>query len=113
MDQPADLYKEGKWNWDTMSEMCIDFTDAEKDMYALDGWYYENALLESTGLPLIDMKDGQIVNNIKTPELAKAEEMMYNLQKNEVVYPKDQHDWKVRGDVFGTGLASDLRSSTR
>ena len=108
MDQPADLYKQGKWNWDTMCEMCTDFTDAEKDMYALDGWYYENALLESTGMPLVDMQDGKIVNNIKAPELAKAEEMMYNLQKNEVVYPKDQHDWKVRGDVFGTGLASGL-----
>ena len=108
MDQPADLWKEGKWNWETMSEMCIDFTDAEKDMYALDGWYYENALLESTGMPLIDMVDGKIVNNIRAPELEKAEKMMYELQKNEVVYPKDQHDWKVRGDVFGDGLASGL-----
>ena len=108
MDDPAELYKQGKWNWDTMCEMCIDFTNAEEDKYALDGWYYENALLESTGMPLIDMKDGEIVNNLKAPELAKAEDMMYNLQKNEVVYPKDQHDWKVRGDVFGTGLASGL-----
>ena len=107
-DQPADLWKDGKWNWDTMCDMCIEFTDAEADKYALDGWYYENALLESTGLPLIDMKDGKIVNNIKAPELAKAEDMMYDLQKNQVVYPKDQYDWKVRGDVFGDGLASGL-----
>ena len=108
MDDPAELYKQGKWNWDTMCEMCIDFTNAEEDKYALDGWYYENALLESTGMPLIDMKDGEIVNNLKAPELAKAEDMMYNLQKNEVVYPKDQHDWKVRGDVFGEGIGSGL-----
>lgn len=108
MDDPAELYEKGEWNWDTMSEMCIEFTNAEEDKYALDGWYYENALLESTGLPLIDMVDGKIVSHLNDPLLAKAENMMYELQKNEVVYPKDQHDWKVRGDVFGTGLASGL-----
>lgn len=40
-DDPAELFKEGKWNWDTFTEMCLDFTDAESDKYALDGWYYE------------------------------------------------------------------------
>ena len=41
-DDPAELFKEGKWNWDTFTEMCLDFTDAESDKYALDGWYYDN-----------------------------------------------------------------------
>lgn len=108
MEDPAELWKNGEWNWDTFSDMCIEFTDAEADKYALDGWYYENALLESTGLPLIGMQDGKITNNLEDPLLAKAENMMYELQKNGVVYPKHDHDWKVRGDVFGTGIASGL-----
>lgn len=108
MDDPAELYKNGEWNWDTFCEMCKDFTDADNDKYALDGWYYENALTESAGLPLIDMVDGKIVSNIDAPELEKAQNMMYELQKNNVVYPKHEHDWKVRGDVFGTGIASGL-----
>ena len=107
-DQPADLFHEGKWNWDTMSEMCIEFTNAEEDKFALDGWYYENALTQSTGLPLIGMNDGVITNNIGDPKLAKAQDMMYELQKNGVVYPKHEHDWKVRGDVFGEGIGSGL-----
>ena len=105
-DDPAELYWDGKWNWDTFSEMCIEFTDAENDKWAMDGWYYENALTESSGKPLVGMEDGNIVNNISSPEIAKAQNMMYDLQKNEVVYPKHLHDWKVRGDVFGTGIAS-------
>ncbi len=107
-DQPADLFHEGKWNWDTMSEMCIEFTDAEEDKFALDGWYYENALTQSTGLPLIGMSDGKITNNIEDPKLAKAQDMMYELQKNGVVYPKQDHEWKVRGDTFGEGIGSGL-----
>ena len=107
-DQPADLFHEGKWNWDTMSEMCVEFTNAEEDKFALDGWYYENALTQSTGLPLISMTDGKITNNIADPKLAKAQDMMYELQKNGVVYPKHEHEWKVRGDVFGEGIGSGL-----
>ena len=105
-EDPAELYYKGEWNWDKLSEMCVDFTDAEADKWAMDGWYYENALTESSGKPLVGMENGNIVNNINTPELAKAQNMMYELQKNNVVYPKHLHEWKVRGDVFGTGIAS-------
>lgn len=107
-DDPAELYENGEWNWDKFAEMCVEFTDAEADKYALDGWYYENALLQSTGVPLIGMSEGKIVNNIESPEIAKAQTMMYDLQKNKVVYPKNEHGWKVRGDVFGNGMASGL-----
>ncbi len=106
LDDPAELYKKGEWNWDTFSNMCIEFTDADADKFALDGWYYENALTQSSGKPLIGMENGKITNYIDSPELQKAQEMMYELQKNEVVYPKDIHNWQVRGNVFGTGIAS-------
>lgn len=106
MDDPAELYANGEWNWDTMCDMCIEFTNPENDMYALDGWYYENALTQSTGKPIVGMENGEITSFINDPDIAKAQEMMYNLQKNGVVYPKNEYGWKVRGDVFGTGLAT-------
>ncbi|MBR6045334.1 MAG: extracellular solute-binding protein [Ruminococcus sp.] len=110
IDQPADMYHNGEWNWDTMSEMCKDFADPDQDKYALDAWYYENALTESTGLPLIGMENGDIKNNIDSPLIAKAQDMMYELQRNNVVYPKHEHGWTVRGgqDMWGMGLASGL-----
>ncbi|MBR4622206.1 MAG: extracellular solute-binding protein [Ruminococcus sp.] len=106
MDDPAELYANGEWNWDTMCDMCIEFTNAENDMYALDGWYYENALTQSTGKPIVGMENGEIVNYINDPDIAKVQSKMYDLQKNGVVYPKNEYGWKVRGDVFGTGLAT-------
>ncbi len=110
IEDPAEMFEEGNWNWETMFNMCKDFADADNDKYALDAWYYENALTESTGVPLIGMKDGNIVNNIEDPKIAKVQEMMYDLQKNNVVYPKHEHEWNVRGgkDKWGTGLASGL-----
>lgn len=110
IENPKEMWANGEWNWETMAQMCVDFADADNDKYALDAWYYENALTESTGLPLIGMKDGNIVNNIESLEIAKAQEMMYELQKNNVVYPKHEHNWTVRGgkDAWGTGLASGL-----
>ena len=110
IEEPAKMFDEGNWNWDTMSQMCVDFVDPEQEKYALDAWYYENALTESTGVPLIGMKDGNIVNNIEDPKIAKVQEKMYDLQKNNVVYPKHENNWNVRGgkDKWGTGLASGL-----
>ena len=105
-DDPAELFKEGKWNWDTFTEMCLDFTDAESDKYALDGWYYEKALQQSSGVPLIGITDGKLVNNISDPMIAKAQNMMYELQKNNVVYPKHENNWKLRGDAEGSGMAT-------
>lgn len=107
-DDPAELFKEGKWNWDTFTEMCLDFTDAESDKYALDGWYYEKALQQSSGVPLIGITDGKLVNNISDPMIAKAQNMMYELQKNNVVYPKHENNWKLRGDAEGSGMATGL-----
>ncbi|MBR4555597.1 MAG: extracellular solute-binding protein [Ruminococcus sp.] len=110
IEDPAEMYADGNWNWETMSEMCKNFVDPENDKYALDAWYYENALTESTGVPLVGMKDGEIVNNIEDPKIAKVQEMMFELQKNNVVYPKHENGWNVRGgkDKWGTGLASGL-----
>ena len=50
-EQPADLFAEGKWDWDVFEKMCLDFTDAEEDKYALDGYWYNNAISESCGVP--------------------------------------------------------------
>ena len=110
IENPKEMWANGDWNWETMAQMCVDFADPENDKYALDAWYYENALTESTGKPLIGMENGNIVNNIDDPTIAKAQEMMYELQKNNVVYPKHEHAWTVRGgkDAWGTGLASGL-----
>lgn len=77
--------------------MCLDFTDAENDMYALDGYWYNNAISDSCGVPIITMQDGKVVQNMSNPEIEKIQSRMYELQKNEVVFPRCdnqlEHPW--------------------
>lgn len=107
-DDPADLFAAGDWNWDTFKKMCIDFTDESQLKYALDGWWFENALMQTAGVPAIGMEDGLIVNNLMDPTLEKVQNFMYDLQKNKVVYPRNLiNNWNLRGDAgvgVGTGL---------
>ncbi len=107
-DDPAELFAKGEWNWDTFSEMCRDFVNPDEEKYALDGWHYEKALMQSCGVPLIGIEDGKIVNNITNTEVAKAQNMMYDLQKNGVVFPKHNNGWQLRGNQEGGGMGSGL-----
>lgn len=107
LDDPAELFAEGKWNWDTFEEMCLDFTDADKQKYALDGYWYGNAISETCGVPLIGLKDGKIVQNLGDPAIENIQGRMYELQKNGVVFPRSENGWAPRGgDGNGYGLAT-------
>lgn len=109
LDQPAELFEKGEWNWDTFEEMCLAFTDADNDKYALDGYWYGNAISETCGVPLIGLKDGKVVQNLADPAILEIQERMYNLQKNNVVFPRSENNWAPRGgDGNGEGLASHL-----
>ena len=109
LDQPAELFEKGEWNWDTFEEMCLSFTDAENDKYALDGYWYGNAISETCGVPLIGIKDGKVVQNLGDPAILEIQERMYELQKNNVVFPRAENNWAPRGgDGNGEGLASHL-----
>jgi hypothetical protein len=106
-DDPAELFANGEWDWNTFEEMCLDFTDADNDLYALDGYWYGNALSETSGVPLIGLEDGQLVNNMSDPNIEKAQDFMYNLQKNNVVFDRSTNNWSTRGDgTTGNGLGS-------
>lgn len=106
-EDPAKLYADGDWNWDTFSEMCLDFVDADNDQYALDGYWYVKALSETSGVPLIGLEDGLLVNNMSDPQVEKAQNFMYELQKNNVVFDRSSNNWNTRGDgTTGVGLGT-------
>lgn len=106
-EQPADLFEKGEWDWDIFEQMCLDFTNADEDKYALDGYWYNNAISESCGVPIITMQDGKVVQNMSSPEIEKIQSRMYDLQKNEVVFPRCDNNWNTRGNgENGDGLGS-------
>ena len=109
LDDPAELFENDEWTWDKFQEMCKAFTDADNQKYALDGYWYANAISQTSGKPLIGLKDGKIVHNIDDPDIAKAQEFMYNLEKDDVCFDRSSNNWKTRGSgETGEGLGSYL-----
>jgi len=108
-DDPAELYANDEWTWSKFTEMCLDFADSEADRYALDGYWYGKALNDTCGYPLIGLEDGKLVNNMGKAEVGTVQDLMYNLEKNNVVFDRSSNNWKTRGDgANGEGLGSQL-----
>lgn len=103
LDDPADLLKEGKWDWNTCKQMMNTFCSKSEDNYATDGWWITKGICNSTGVPFIGMKDGQVVNNLKDPLIAEAQEFLYNLNREEMAYPVWEHEWKSNAANVGLG----------
>jgi hypothetical protein len=107
LEDPADLYYKGEWTFDKFAKMCNDFTDAENEIYALDGWWYSQTLGHMAGKAMISMENGEIKNNLDDPDIAKVQEALYEqLGKNNVMYDLAANGWSIRGGVTGQGCGS-------
>ena len=110
-EDPAELYRNGEWTWDVFLEMCLDFTDADMERYALDGWWYDNAIMESTGTDIVyyDTEAKEFVQNLDDPRLERAAGVLEELKKNDCIYPVWTTGWKSRGSSEpGEGLKDGL-----
>lgn len=106
-DDPAELYWKGEWTYSKFKDMCVKFTDADNDLYALDGWWFESALNDICGVPLIGLENGQVVNHMDDPQVTKIQDLLYDLQKNKVFFDRSQNNWSTRGDgSTGLGLGT-------
>jgi hypothetical protein len=106
-DDPAELYWDDQWTWSKFKEMCVDFADAEKDIAGLDGWWYPTAMNNICGVPIIGLKDGKLVNNMKDPAVTKMQDLIYDLQKNNVVFDRGKHGNQPRDNATnGAGLGT-------
>ena len=110
-DDPAELYYNDEWTWDVWFDMCMDFSDPDEDRYALDGWYYVNGICEqSTGITIISKdENGQFFSNIDNPTIEVAENLIYDLVKNECTYREGNDYWAGRNDMqYGAGVKEGL-----
>ncbi len=77
LDDPYELYKQGKWDWNTFNQMTEKFISQQTEYtrYGIAG-YFGEACLYSTGKTVVSLEDGKLVNNINDSEISKAEEFM-------------------------------------
>ena len=106
-DDPAELFYDGEWTWDAFEEMAMDFSDEELDQYALDGWFYAGAFQRASGAPIVtyDLETEKFVSNMDDPRLERANDFLYNLNKNGCIFPWFNNGYQVRNQ--GASSAAD------
>ena len=108
-DDPAELYANDEWTWDVFYEMCMEFSDGDENRYALDGYAYAGALVESTGQQMLQIdENGVFYSNIDSPEIERAENLIYDLAKNDCCYHNGTNMWPRNNAIFGSGVKDGL-----
>ena len=111
-DDPAELYANDEWTWDKFYEMCVDFSDPDFDRYALDGWAYSGAIMECAGTTVVALnpETGRFESNLDDPRLERAADLLYNLAKNQCIYPVWNYNFNTRNgtDNEGAGVKEGL-----
>lgn len=103
LDDPAELAYNNEWTWDKFKEMCYAYADKDEGKYAVGGWWYEPGIILSTGVPIIGMEDGVIVNNLMSPEVERVQNLFLEMKNAEVMYPYAEYDWTVKPEWIGEG----------
>lgn len=104
LDDPWELYKSGEWNWDKFKSMLQEFVDEDNDQYGIDGYWAENALLLSAGVPAVGTtSDGHLVCNLKDSTLEQAMNYQYDLFNAGLVFNREQFNWNEQPSMIGDG----------
>ena len=105
-DDPATLFANDEWTWDVFADMCKDFSDPDEDRYALDGWWFQLSLMRSCGETIIEYNTDtrRYESNIDSPGIERAADLLYDLAKNECVYPWWANGWSIRNGTNGAGM---------
>lgn len=103
-DDPAQLYEDGDWTWDTFHEMLKEFVDIENGKYGIDGWWFEAGLSGTTGVPYVGLEDGSLVNNLSDPAVERVQNFMYDLSTtNSIAIGVGDFGWEEHPEYIGEG----------
>ncbi|MDR0223117.1 MAG: extracellular solute-binding protein [Oscillospiraceae bacterium] len=104
LDDPYALYKAGKWDWDVFLEMCVSFSDPVNGKYSLSGWDPDESLICTTGVGLITLENGKLVNNMYDSRVERAMELVYTIASRDYRYPHNiLNDWEMNYQEWRSG----------
>lgn len=103
LDDPWELYEKGEWNWNTFKKMLKEFVDEDEERYGIDGYWSENALLCSAGMPSVKNVNGHVVSKLKSKTVKKAMDYQYGLYEDGLVFPREWFNWSEQPQFMGTG----------
>lgn len=104
LEDPAVLYENDEWTWDTFQEMLEKYVDTSNQRYGIDGWWFELGLIGTTGVPPVSISDGKLVNNLADPAMERVQNWLYELnQKDLIAIGSDDYGWEAKPNYIGEG----------
>ncbi|MDR0223116.1 MAG: extracellular solute-binding protein [Oscillospiraceae bacterium] len=104
LEDPYTLYKAGQWDWDKFVEMCESFSDPLNGKYPVSGWDPDESLLCTTGVGLITLENGKLVNNMYDVRIERAMDIVYMLSIRNYRYPQHElNNWSMNYQEFRSG----------
>lgn len=102
-EDPAELLEKGEWDWNAFKDMLMNFVDVDNECYGLDGWFNEQPLMLTCGVPSVELKDGLLSHNFYDADLERAMDFMYDLNQNGLVLDKNLFNWQTHIEYIGEG----------
>lgn len=98
-DDPQELFKQGKWDWDAFLEISRKWQQSGSEgaeRYCVDGYSTEDDFIISTGVPMIGTDGTKLVSNLHDPAVERAiTGIITTLQKENLRYPRNElNDWQ-------------------
>ncbi len=99
LEDPYSLYSQGKWDWDAMFDLMLQFKSQNSEHYGIAGWF-EQGLLHSTGQSVISFDGTQFQNNIMDEEIGQAEELLSDLAARGLYDKTWYNNYPTSGNVL-------------
>ena len=103
LDDPWELLEKDEWTWDAFKRLLVEFVDEEAGQYGLDGWFNEQNIMLTCGVPTIEMRDGRLAHNLNDPNLERVMNFMKELNTAGLVIDKSIFNWSTHIEYIGEG----------
>jgi ABC-type glycerol-3-phosphate transport system substrate-binding protein len=104
LDDPADLYKKGKWTWDAFEKMLDKFVDNDNEHYGMEGWWFEFGFMNTIGVPPVGIEKGKLKSYLDDPRMERVQNWLYDIyQKGYIAFSVGDYGWTSRPQYIGEG----------
>lgn len=104
LEDPAKLYANGEWTWDTFENMLEKFVDNKNNRYGIDGWWFEFGLMNTIGVPPVGIEDGKLKSYIDSEQMERVQNWLYDLkQKGYIAIGSGDYGWVDKPQYIGEG----------
>ncbi|MCI8604418.1 MAG: extracellular solute-binding protein [Ruminiclostridium sp.] len=102
LDNPKELYLCDKWDWNSFRQVMIDFMTKNPDAAGGVQCMVSHDILVSTGLPLISIQNGKVINNLNTETIDRAANFLMDLRKQNLPV-RGEGMWSNEPEPLATG----------